>query len=186
MSSDPSNDFITDPLGTVTTFTYDAQRGMTCVGRETSTIYHDATGASVEGPRAVHAEPPPARTPGQARLTRTFEFRLTGTETQEQCVPVAAALRPAACFLTTQAVRAYLTRSADPAAATSAIGGVEVAAELGAGGIVCRASLSDFGPGDLVVVQVDVALRSRRADLPRRGLISKPRASGSAALGTRA
>ncbi len=161
MNSDPSNDSIRDPLGSVTTFTYDAEGGMTCVGRETSTFFYDATGAPVEGPRAVHAEPLPARTPGQARLTRTFEFRLTGTETQEQCVPLAAARGPAACFLTTTAVRAYLTRTADPAAASSAIGGVEVAAELGAGGIVCRASLSDFGPGDLVVVQVDVALFDR-------------------------
>ncbi len=161
MSSDPSNNSIRDPLGTVTTYTYDAESGMTCVGRETSTFYYDATGAPVEGPRPVHAEPPPARTPGQPRLTRTFELRLTGTETQEQCVPRAAARGPAACFLTTTAVRVYLTRTADPAAGSSAIGGVEVAAELGAAGIVCRASLSDFGPGDLVVVQVDVALYER-------------------------
>ncbi len=76
-------------------------------------------------------------------------------------MPLAAALGPAACFLATTAVRAYLTRTADPAAASSAIGGVEVVAELGAGGIVCRAGLSDFGPGDLVVVQVDVALFDR-------------------------
>ncbi len=161
MSSDPSHDSYRDPLGSVTTFTYDGESGMTCVGRETSTFYYDATGASVEGPRAVHAEPPPARTPAQPRLTRTFEFRLTGTETQEQCVPLAAARGPAACFLTTTAVRATLTRTADPAAGSSAIGGEEVTAELGAGGIVCRAGLSDFGPGDLVVVQVDVALFDR-------------------------
>ncbi len=109
----------------------------------------------------IHAEPPPARTPAQPRLTHTFEFRLTGSLWQEQIIPVAATLGPAACFLATTAVRAYLTRTADPAAASSAIGGVEVTAELGAGGIVCRASLSDFGPGDLVVVQVNVALFDR-------------------------
>ncbi len=109
----------------------------------------------------IHAEPPSARTPAEPRLTHTFEFRLTGAETQEQCVPLAAALEPAACCLATTAVRAYLTRTADPAAASSLIGGVEVAAELHAGSIVCRAGLSDFGPGDLVVVQVDVALFDR-------------------------
>ncbi len=116
MSSDPSNDAYRDPLGSITTFTYDAEGGMTCVGRETSTFYYDATGASVEAPRPVHAEPPPARTPGQPRLTRTFEFRLTGAETQEQCVPHASGLAPAGLLLATQAVRAYLTRTAAPAA----------------------------------------------------------------------
>ncbi len=161
MSSEASNDSNQRPLGSVMTFTYDAQGGMTSGSRETSTFYHDGSPAAVEGPRPVRGALPRTSASTQPRLTHTFEFRLTGAETQEQCVPLAAALGPAACFLGTTAVRAYLTRTADPAAASSAIGGVEVAAELHAGSIVCRASLSDFGPGDLVVVQVEVALFER-------------------------
>jgi hypothetical protein len=38
------------------------------------------------------------------------------------------------------------------------IGGLEVHAELRDGNLVCAAALSDFGPGDLVVVQVEVAV----------------------------
>jgi hypothetical protein len=53
--------------------------------------------------------------------------------------------------------RAYVTRQGE-AAAPSAIGGVEVHAELGPSGIVCTAQVSDFGAGDLVVVQVEVGL----------------------------
>ncbi len=161
MSSEPSNDSNQPPLGSVTTYTYDGRSGMISGGRETTTFYYDDGPAPVEGARPVRERPPAASAPAQPVLTHTFGFRLTGAETQEQCVPLAAALGPAACCLATTAVRAYLTRTADPAAASSAIGGVEVAAELHAGSIVCRASLSDFGPGDLVVVQVDVALFDR-------------------------
>ena len=76
-------------------------------------------------------------------------------------MPLAAGLRPAALIIAMHGVRAYLTRTGEPAAAGSAIGGVEVGAELRAGGIVCRVSVSDFGPDDLVVVQVEVALFER-------------------------
>ena len=56
-----------------------------------------------------------------------------------------------------QSGRTDLTREGE-LVGTSAIGGVEVDAELRAVGICCTARLSDFGPGDLVVVQVEVAL----------------------------
>ncbi len=163
MSSDPNNDSITDPMGSVTTHVYDAQgQFLYNLGDDLPPVAtYDYCGVPAESAVPIHAESLPARTPGQPLLTRTFEFRLAGTETQEQCVPLASGLGPAGLLLTTTAVRAYLTRTADPVAAISAIGGVEVAAELGAGGIVCRASLSDFGSGDLVVVQVDVGLFDR-------------------------
>jgi hypothetical protein len=55
-------------------------------------------------------------------------------------------------------VWAYVTRNSEPAEATSAIGGVEVHAELRGTDMLCTAQLSDFGPGDLVVVQVEMGV----------------------------
>jgi hypothetical protein len=52
-------------------------------------------------------------------------------------------------------VRIYLTREGE-LGATSAIGGMEVDAELRPAGIFCTARLSDFGASDLVVVRVEV------------------------------
>jgi hypothetical protein len=96
-----------------------------------------------------------------ARLARrgitehTFEFRLSGFERQEQSWPRGVA---AALIVAIRRVRAYLTRHAEPAEATSAIGGVEVHADLRGADILCTAQLSEFGPGDLVLVQDEVAL----------------------------
>jgi hypothetical protein len=78
---------------------------------------------------------------------------------QEQVVPPSGSKSWAAGgVLAIERVRAYLTRQGEAGAATSAIGGVEVHAELREGGIVCTVQLGDFGEGDLVVVQVEVAL----------------------------
>jgi hypothetical protein len=44
------------------------------------------------------------------------------------------------------------------AAAASAIGGIEVQTALQPGRLLCTAQVSDFAPGDLVVVRVDSAL----------------------------
>jgi hypothetical protein len=95
------------------------------------------------------------RQAGRAISEHTFEFRLSGFERQEQSWPRGAAAAP---IVAIQRVRAYLTRQGEPAEATSAIGGVEVHAELRGADILCTAQLSDFGPGELVVVQVEVAL----------------------------
>ena len=160
MSSEPSNDANRRPHHGVTTFTYDDQGRLRSVRDEMPTSRYDWPSGKLVVPEPSAGDPPPALTPPQPVLRHTFEFRLTGSETQEQCLPLASGLRPAELLLATQAVRAYLTRTGEQAA-TSAIGGVEVGAELRAGGIVCRASLSDFGPGDLVVVQVEVALFKR-------------------------
>jgi hypothetical protein len=96
-----------------------------------------------------------ARQAGRAVSEHTFEFRLSGSERQEQSWPRGVAAAP---IVAIQRVRAYLTRHGEPAEATSAIGGVEVHAELRGANMVCTAQLSDFGPGDLVVVQVEVAV----------------------------
>jgi hypothetical protein len=69
----------------------------------------------------------------------------------------ASSYRPADAILAIQSVRAYLTREGE-LVATSAIGGVEVDAELRPAGIFCTAQVSDFGAGDLAVVRVEVSL----------------------------
>jgi hypothetical protein len=76
-------------------------------------------------------------------------------------VPLEPAFAPSDFIRATPSVRAYLTRTNDWAATSSAIGGVEIQAELRGNAIVCRASLTDFSAGDLVVVQVDVALEPK-------------------------
>ncbi len=108
---------------------------------------------------------------------QTFEFRLTASEAQEQCVAVGNP-RSGHYIASTRCVRAYLTRTGDPSAASSQIGGVEVHAELRDGNLVCAAALSDFGPGDLVVVQVKAALYER-------GVWSKKRLSRKGAEGAK-
>ena len=90
-------------------------------------------------------------------VTRTFEFRLSGSETQEQALPVPG---PAdrSVVVAVNNVRAYLTGSGETGVPQNTIGGIEVWAECGQGAVVCRARLSDFAAGDLVVVRADVAV----------------------------
>ena len=87
----------------------------------------------------------------------TFEFRLSGSETEEQAAPISSLAWPSDFIVAIERVRTYVTRQGE-AAAASAIGGVEVHAELRPGGIFATAQLSDFGTGDLIVVQVEVGL----------------------------
>jgi hypothetical protein len=159
MNSEPNNDPNERFHESVTTHVYDAVGHLPKTRGEPATAYYDSHGRHVPGPAPVPDTP---LTPKQRRLTHTFEFRLTGSETQEQCLPLSPEFPPAEFILATPSVRACVTRIQDPAAASSAIGGVEVQAELRAGAIVCRASLADFSPGDLVVVQVDVTLERKR------------------------
>jgi len=142
------------------TYVYDASGRAPNYRGEPGTVHLDWWGGHVAG-RVPIADGPLA--PRPSRLTHTFEFRLSNSETQEQCLPLSPAYPPSGFVLATPSVRAYLTRTNDPAAPSSAIGGVEVQAELRGAAIVCRASLTDFSPGDLVVVQVDVALERKSA-----------------------
>ena len=100
---------------------------------------------------------PGPRQPALPLARRTFEFRLCGSETQEQSVP-APGPEDGSVVVAVNNVRAYLTGSSDAGASRSAIGGVEVWAERREGAVVCCARLSDFAAGDLVVVQADVAV----------------------------
>jgi hypothetical protein len=92
-----------------------------------------------------------------ALVQRTFEFRLCGSEMQEQSVP-APGPADGTVVVAVNNIRTYLTGSGDAGVSRSAIGAVEVWAERREGAIVCCARLSDFGVGDLVVVQADVVV----------------------------
>jgi hypothetical protein len=99
-----------------------------------------------------------SKAPQKPIFTHTFEFRLCGSERAEQVVPLPGTRScGAGRIVAIERVRTYLTRQGE-AAAPSAIGGVEAHAELRPSGIVCTAQVSDFGAGDLVVVQVEVGL----------------------------
>src|SRR5258708_621729 len=100
---------------------------------------------------------PGPRQPALPPARRTFEFRLCGSETQEQSVPDPGP-EDGSVVVAVNNVRAYLAGSGDAGASRSAIGGVEVWAERREGAVVCCARLSDFAAGDLVVVQADIAV----------------------------
>jgi hypothetical protein len=78
----------------------------------------------------------------------------SGAETHVQAVP----LDGGGARVAATAVDAYLTGATGDSAPASAIGGVDVRAELRDGQVVCTAGLSGFGAGDLVVLRVDVAI----------------------------
>jgi hypothetical protein len=112
------------------------------------------------GSGAANAEPGEPRSPGtpaRPPLHRALEFRLTGSEARSMPLGPGA---PADLILAVERVRVDVTR-AGAAAADGALGGVEIQAELREGVPVCTAQVSDFAAGDLVVVQVDVALYER-------------------------
>ncbi len=156
MSSERDGSAIPDPPSLVATFTYDACARLTAVrgGEHHSTWLGGTTDGSVP-PQAARAQGmPTAATPC---LRHCFAFRLCGSEVQQQTLALER-FGSAALIVAIESLRAYLTGAELGAAAVSAIGGIEVHAALDAGRVVCTAQLSDFQPGDLVVVEVDVAV----------------------------
>jgi hypothetical protein len=149
-----------DPFCAMTTYAYDSQLGSVIhQGGSVFDVQGRLIGSAGRAPHPAPLPPTAAAAPRTPLLRHTFEFRLSGSETQEQSLPLAegSSSRPAGAILAIQSVRTYLTREG-ALAATSAIGGVEVDADLRPGGIFCTARLSDFGASDLVVVRVEVAL----------------------------
>jgi YD repeat-containing protein len=150
----------TDPSGNITTWVYDATGN--CLGSldqaPGTTFQWDGTASNAaEAERCPTVAPQGAARRRKPIATHTFEFRLSGSESAEQAAPIAGPLAwPSDSIVAIERVRAYLTRQGE--AATSAIGGVEVHAELRQDGIFCTAQVSDFGAGDLVVVQVEIGL----------------------------
>jgi hypothetical protein len=93
----------------------------------------------------------------------TFEFRLSGSEEKWLAINLPPISAGACMVATIDRVRAFVTGSGEAAASTP-IGGIEVwterrpkTAELPET-LVCVAQASDFGPNDLVVIQVDVTV----------------------------
>jgi YD repeat-containing protein len=135
-----------------------------CHGRVTSigdcghvtTYVYDGSGNYVGEKPVDYPPPPPAPYGVTPHLTHTFEFRLSSSEAQELREPYERGGGRAILGIT--GVRAFLTRQGETTGPLSAIGGLEVNAEIDRKRVTCRAALSDFGSADLVVVQVDVAI----------------------------
>jgi hypothetical protein len=154
-----SSESYTDMCGFVTTVVrYTGESGIGHGGPEPGSAA-DAEDKRIEAAeleRSVAAERRAAGEPRRPILTHTFEYRLSGSEAAEESWPLPPCRpSPSGFIVAITSVRTYLTRVT---AAGSAIGGVEVHAELRPSGIFCTAQLSDFGAADLVVVQVEVAL----------------------------
>ena len=154
--SDGSFDYTTDGFGSVTTWVYDASARIqpplvSALGSDGHALDPDELERRLAAARAA------AKKQRQPILTHAFEFRLCGSEGQEQWLALPeGSFRPADSVLAMRSVRASLARDGNSAA--NAINGVEVDAELRPTGIFCTAKRSDFGDGDLVVVRVEVAL----------------------------
>jgi hypothetical protein len=138
---------------------YDAHGRITSIGDrgEVTTFVYDGIGICV-GKKPVDFPPPPPAPYGVTpHLTHTFEFRLSSSEAQELREPYER-VPGTRTVLGITGVRAFLTRQGETTGPLSAIGGLEVNAEIDRQRVTCRAALSDFGSADLVVVQVDVAI----------------------------
>jgi YD repeat-containing protein len=159
MSSSGKDPSAPDPKNLITTFVYDAGRGSVIHGTDGFQRFtYDAVGRCTGSTDARGEATPcgPGLSAALPTLVHTFEFRLVGTETQEQTLTLSGMTGRAAVAIA--AVRLSLTRTGEAATEVSPIGGIEVHAELRDGAAVCRAGLSEFAAGDLIVVQVDVAL----------------------------
>jgi hypothetical protein len=97
-------------------------------------------------------------------LTRTFEFRLSGSEEKRLAIDLGRVRERDCVLVTTDRVRAFVTGSEESAAPSAVIGGIEVWTEKGprtserSETFVCVAQATDFGANDLIVVQVDVTV----------------------------
>jgi hypothetical protein len=159
MSSEPVRRFEGEPGEAVTTFSYDSRGPITFLHPASEPPAHEPT--YVTSTTSVPARPVRERpgAPATPPLRHCFEFRLCGSESQEQGIALAG-MAGAPWIAAIERVRVFLTGQGAAGAPASAIGGVEVHAELRAGRLVCVVELSDFTPQDLVVVQVDLAAYS--------------------------
>ena len=103
MSSDPSNYANRHPPGSVTTFVYDASGRLTSIPGAAQTVQLDWYARSAEGAMPIADGPLILH---QSPVRHTFEFRLTGSETQEQCLALSPAFLAAEFILATSNVRA--------------------------------------------------------------------------------
>jgi hypothetical protein len=155
------------------TFRYDSQgRRITCQDLASNLVTHvyDAGGGRIAVITPYGATPhyegagPPETPKGSAPsrpeaavpvFRRAFEFRLAGSETQDQSAPLPR-LAGGAFVIATNNVRVYLSRRDGATEPAEAIGGVEVTAALRDDALVVSACLSDLGSQEIVVIQLDV------------------------------
>lgn len=126
------------------------------VRREKTTSTYDAEGNHI----ATREEFRDVVRPRKVRVpvfSRTQEFRLSASRRAQVCTDLPFDV-PDDIIVAITAVRVSVARPTDSAEASSPIGGVDVKAELRDESIVCSAEVSDFARGDLVVVQVDLAV----------------------------
>jgi hypothetical protein len=88
MSSERRRRFPPDPFCATTTFVYDARGKHRGSQRRTETFCYEANGRHVDGPTPGQpGTPPPPAAPAAPLLRHSFEFRLCGSEIQEQARP---------------------------------------------------------------------------------------------------
>jgi hypothetical protein len=159
MAAEPLNlNYVYDFDGRLTSTTDRGARTMT---------HYDRYGRVIDPaapPLPPPAEPLPPDEPIVRLFTHTFEFRLLGAEVQLLGIELPLIPPNDRIVVTTDHVRTFVTRSGEPAAPSNLIGGVEVSTEqlpMAAnhnGRLVCTAQATEFAPGDLVVVGVEVTL----------------------------
>jgi YD repeat-containing protein len=170
MSSDSESGNTRDPYRTVTTYVYDANARLTSQaseGVETRTTHYDSYGRVIDPaapPLPEPSEPPPELEPIQRLFAHTFEFRLSSSEEKlevRELPPVPPCDR---IVVTTDRVRTMVSRGRESPAASTVIGSIEIQTEVrpktanGPATLVCVAAVRDFGPDDLVVIQVEVTV----------------------------
>ncbi len=157
MSSEPERPSGPDPYGSVTTCVYDAAGRLSRVEDGWGRTYrYDQDGRCLGSDAGAGQDRPRPTAAPTPRLARTFAFRLCGAETQEQTLALEG-LGAAAAVVAIQRVQASVS-GAGQAGAAMPISGIEVHADLRDGRVVCTAQVSDFAAGDLVVVQVEIAV----------------------------
>ena|ERR1700736_5905270 len=92
--------------------------------------------------------------PPNPAFTRTFEFRLSGSEESEQAFDLPK-IDTQRAIVTANNLRVYLSGGA-PETEDRVIGGIEVRAKWRGSAMVCVAQVTDLAADGLVVVQVDV------------------------------
>jgi hypothetical protein len=148
---------------------YDSEGRVTSQTNEadlkTTTTYYDRYSRVID-PAAPPLPPPAEPLPEMESIlqlfTHTFEFRLAGSEEKRRTTSLLPIPSGDRIVVTTDRVRTFVTRRRESAAAGTPIGSIEVRTERrpktakDPETLVCIAQATDFGPDDLVVVQVDI------------------------------
>ena len=120
------------------------------LGTSASFVYDGGTPDVGPTRSIVHGPVPPLSPP----FTRTFEFRLSGSEESEQVFDLPH-IDTQRVIVAANNLRVYLSGGAQETE-DRVIGGIEVRAKWRGSAMVCVAQVTDLAADGLVVVQVDV------------------------------